>query len=95
MKNVVWLYLSSEDVRSLMADVKNRRASTTVTFSCPHWALQVTPGKRSPTVSQLHGEAWVAVQALIHKKDASRIMDDLQAVGATDILLFTLHNTRM
>ncbi|CAM9851954.1 unnamed protein product [Discosporangium mesarthrocarpum] len=58
-------------------------------------AKQVTPGKRSPTVSQLEDKSWVAVQALINKKDTSSIMDSLQAVGATDILLFSLQNTRM
>ncbi|CAM9559360.1 unnamed protein product, partial [Ectocarpus fasciculatus] len=56
---------------------------------------QVAPGKRSPTVSQLDTEGWFAVQALILKKDSSRVMDDLQGCGATDILLFSLHNTRI
>ncbi len=56
---------------------------------------QVAPGKRSPTVSQLDTDGWVAVQSLILKKDSSRVMDELQTCGATDILLFTLHNTRI
>lgn len=56
---------------------------------------KVAPGKQSPTVSQLDTEGWVAVQSLILKKDSSRVMDDLQACGATDILLFALHNTRI
>ncbi|CAM9929196.1 unnamed protein product [Scytosiphon promiscuus] len=56
---------------------------------------KVAPGKRSPTVSQLDTEGWVAVQSLILKKDSSRVMDDLQECGATDILLFALHNTRI
>lgn len=56
---------------------------------------QVAPGKRSPTVSQLDTDGWVAVQSLILKKDSSRVMDELQACGAKDILLFTLHNTRI
>lgn len=56
---------------------------------------QVAPGIRSPTVSPLDTEDWVAVQSLILKKDSSRVMDDLQACGATGILLFALHNTRI
>lgn len=58
-------------------------------------AEQVAPGKRAPTVSKLDLEDWVAVQSLVLKKDSSRIMDDLQACGAVDILLFALHNTRI
>ena len=81
--------------------------------------LQITPGKRSPTVSQLDDGAgkimkpliflvrhvplshvfltWftVAVQSLVLKKGASKIMDDLQEAGATDILLFSISNSRM
>lgn len=57
--------------------------------------VQVTPGKRAPTVSQLDMTGWVAVQALILKKETSRVMDALKAVGATDILIFSLQNTRM
>lgn len=37
----------------------------------------------------------VAVQSLVLKKAASKIMDDLQMAGATDILLFTISNSRM
>lgn len=58
-------------------------------------ALAVTPGKRSPTISALEEKEWVAVSALILKKESSLIMDRLQEAGASDILLFTLNNTRM
>jgi HisG, C-terminal domain len=37
----------------------------------------------------------VAVQSLVLKKAASKIMDDLQMAGATDILLFSISNSRM
>ena len=57
------------------------------------FAPQVAPGKRSPTVCQLDMEDWVAVQSLILKKGSSRVMDELRACGAMDILLFSLHNT--
>ncbi|KAG5186854.1 ATP phosphoribosyltransferase [Tribonema minus] len=58
-------------------------------------AQAITPGKRSPTVTQLQEEGWYAVQALIEKKKSSDIMDQLSEVGATDILLFALQNSRM
>lgn len=58
-------------------------------------AMRVTPGKRSPTVSPLEDPEWSAVSSLVPAKEAHQIMDDLEAVGATDILLFALSNSRM
>jgi len=57
--------------------------------------LKITPGKRSPTVSELDGDAGVAVSALVLKSNASQIMDQLESAGATDILLFSISNSRM
>lgn len=55
----------------------------------------ITPGKNSPTISPLvHGD-WCAVSALIPKKIAAGTMDDLEAAGAKDILLFPLVSSRM
>jgi ATP phosphoribosyltransferase len=36
-----------------------------------------------------------AVSALVKTKDSSFIMDQLEKAGATDILLFSIHNSRM
>jgi ATP phosphoribosyltransferase len=58
-------------------------------------ALVLTPGKRSPTISSLEGEDAVAVSALISKDDTAVLMDKLENVGATDIMLFSLSNSRM
>lgn len=58
-------------------------------------ALQITPGKRSPTVSPLEEEEWCSVSALVLKKGCSEVMDKLQAAGATDILVYSISNSRM
>merc|ERR1711871_884714 len=58
-------------------------------------AIKITPGKRSPTVSSLEGEDAVAVSALVRKNDTASLMDRLESVGATDIMLFALNNSRM
>ncbi|EKX51212.1 hypothetical protein GUITHDRAFT_159337 [Guillardia theta CCMP2712] len=58
-------------------------------------ALAITPGKRSPTVSALEESGWCAVSALVHKKDAAKIMDELERVGADSILIFSISNSRM
>ena len=39
--------------------------------------------------------AAVAVSALVLHKDSSNIMDKLEQIGATDILLFAINNSRM
>jgi len=58
-------------------------------------ATNITPGKRSPTIMQLEDSNWVAVNALVEKKRAASVMDDLESIGATDILTTQLHSSRM
>ncbi|MDR3069976.1 MAG: ATP phosphoribosyltransferase, partial [Propionibacteriaceae bacterium] len=52
-----------------------------VDYNVPQTALDaafaITPGLDSPTVSPLAQSGWVAVRAMIPKKDAQRIMDEL------------------
>jgi len=55
----------------------------------------ITPGKKAPSISPLEREAWVAVSALVPKKEAPAAMDELEAAGATDILLTGLVGSRM
>ncbi|HEY2793915.1 MAG TPA: ATP phosphoribosyltransferase, partial [Micromonosporaceae bacterium] len=50
-------------------------------------ASALTPGIESPTISPLHREGWVAVQAMVSRADAHRIMDELYEVGARAILV--------
>lgn len=56
---------------------------------------QITPGKRSPTVTSLDDGKSKAVSALVLKKSVNDIMDQLHDVGATDILVMDIHNSRM
>jgi ATP phosphoribosyltransferase len=57
-------------------------------------ASKITPGKRAPTVTSLDDEAWVAVQAMVERKTIASVMDDLSAMGATDIIVTKIDNTR-
>jgi ATP phosphoribosyltransferase len=57
--------------------------------------VAITPGKTSPTVSKLDAEGWCAVSSLVLKKNVSEVMDQLEAQGATDILVFDMANSRM
>ncbi|WP_025274417.1 ATP phosphoribosyltransferase [Haloglycomyces albus] len=49
-------------------------------------AVDLTPGIESPTVSPLHSEGWVAVQAMCKRDTIHQIMDDLYELGARGIL---------
>ncbi|KAJ8604682.1 hypothetical protein MRB53_041714 [Persea americana] len=57
-------------------------------------ASGITPGRRAPTVTTLDEEGWVAVQAMVLRKQIANVMDDLNAMGATDILVTGLENSR-
>jgi ATP phosphoribosyltransferase len=55
----------------------------------------LTPGIESPTVSPLHREGWVAVQAMVLRTDVHKIMDELYDLGARAILVTGIHNCRL
>jgi len=57
--------------------------------------LKITPGKRSPTITSLDDGESKSVSALVPKKEVNAIMDKLHDVGATDILVMNLANSRM
>lgn len=57
-------------------------------------ATAITPGKRTPSITQLDDPGWVAVSAMVLQKKIATVMDDLEGIGATDILVIQLSNTR-
>ncbi|KAI0312931.1 ATP phosphoribosyltransferase [Amylostereum chailletii] len=60
-----------------------------------HAATAVTPGRRAPTISPLEDTDWVAVSAMVEKKEMAVVMDRLVEIGAEDILIFNLDNCRV
>ncbi len=50
-------------------------------------AAALTPGIESPTVSPLQDPAWVAVRAMVLRRDTNPIMDQLWELGAKGILV--------
>ncbi|KAK4048144.1 ATP phosphoribosyltransferase (ATP-PRTase) (ATP-PRT) [Microbotryomycetes sp. JL221] len=58
-------------------------------------ATKITPGRRAATVSPLDDPEWVAVSSMVAKAEVADVMDKLQAVGATDILVINLSNCRV
>lgn len=59
-------------------------------YDCPRSVLDeataVTPGLESPTIAPLADPAWVAVRALVPRRDVNAIMDELASIGAKAIL---------
>lgn len=57
-------------------------------------ACGITPGKRAPTINSLDEEGWVAVSAMVERKEIAVAMDRLTDVGACDILVLKIENSR-
>ncbi|OBK18869.1 ATP phosphoribosyltransferase [Mycobacterium asiaticum] len=59
-------------------------------YDCPRSTLDratsITPGLESPTIAPLADPDWVAVRALVPRRDVNGIMDELAAIGAKAIL---------
>lgn len=58
-------------------------------------ACALTPGLESPTISPLAKENWVAVRAMVPRKETNRVMDELWAIGARGILVTDIHACRL
>jgi len=57
-------------------------------------AKLITPGKTSPTVSPLDNPDLVAVKVMVPKQDSNKVLDELEAIGAKDIVVCVLTNCR-
>ena len=59
-------------------------------YDCPRSALQrataITPGLETPTIAPLADPDWVAVRALVPRREVNAIMDELAGIGAKAIL---------
>ncbi|GAB3293121.1 ATP phosphoribosyltransferase [Parasphingorhabdus pacifica] len=68
-------------------------------YNCPRElldeAMKMTPGLESPTMAPLADERWVAVRAMVARKEAPAIMDRLAAFGAKAILSSDIRACRL
>ncbi|PRX99430.1 ATP phosphoribosyltransferase [Allonocardiopsis opalescens] len=58
-------------------------------------AVALTPGMEGPTVSPLHREGWVAVRAMVPRRAAQQIMDDLWDIGGRAIFITDIYACRL
>lgn len=68
-------------------------------YDCPRAlldkAVAITPGIESPTVAPLADPDWVAVRAMVPRKDVNQIMDELAETGAKAVLASDIRSCRM
>ena len=68
-------------------------------YNCPQdlldAAVEITPGLDSPTMSPLADPQWVAVRAMVARKEANLVMDRLIALGAKAILVSDIRSCRL
>lgn len=68
-------------------------------YNCPRQlldeAMTTTPGLESPTMSPLADERWVAVRAMVSRKQAPAVMDRLAALGAKAVLSSDIRACRL
>ena len=70
-----------------------------VEYDIPRSALEaacrITPGVEAPTVSPLANPDWVAVKAMVRRKECNRIMDELYDKGARGIFVADIRSCRL
>ncbi|SDY44941.1 ATP phosphoribosyltransferase [Amycolatopsis xylanica] len=68
-------------------------------YDCPRSLLEkaiaVSPGLESPTVAPLAHEDWVAVRAMVPRKQVNQIMDELAELGAKAVLASDIRSCRL
>ena len=75
------------------------RTYVMIEYGCPRSVLQqvcdITPGIESPTIAPLSKPEWVAVKALVKRQEVNRIMDQLETIGATGIVITEIQTCRI
>jgi ATP phosphoribosyltransferase len=68
-------------------------------YDCPRSLLEravaITPGVESPTVAPLADPDWVAVRAMVPRKEVNQIMDELAETGAKAVLASDIRFCRL
>lgn len=58
-------------------------------------ACSITPGVKSPTLSPLHDPEWMAVAAMVKRKELNKVIDALGELGAKGIIAHDIHTCRL
>ncbi|MFA5257171.1 MAG: ATP phosphoribosyltransferase [Opitutales bacterium] len=58
-------------------------------------ACRITPGVKSPTLSPLHDPDWMAVAAMVKRKELNKVIDRLSDLGAHGIIAHDINTCRL
>ena len=58
-------------------------------------ACAITPGVKSPTLSPLHDPDWMAVAAMVRRKELNKVIDALSDIGAKGIIAHDINTCRL
>lgn len=88
-----------ETIKSRIEGVMAAQKYVYCTYNAPKsnlkTLLEVTPGRKAPTIQEIGDEDWVAVSSMIVRKEKGGILDQLKREGASDILVFEVSNCRV
>ena len=90
------------EVKKLMARLRGiivAGSYAMMEYDIPRAALEaacaITPGIESPTVAPLSNPDWVAVKAMVLRRECNRIMDELYDIGARGIIVADIRSCRL
>jgi ATP phosphoribosyltransferase len=94
-KHKEWVKLIKRRIEGWLTATKYCMVMFNIATELLQEAIKITPGKKSPTVTNLECGTMKAVSSLVLKKEVAEKMDALHDMGATDILVLDLANSRM
>jgi ATP phosphoribosyltransferase len=91
-----WKREKMESMATLMRGAMQADSKVGLKMNAPRAALDeiisILPAMRTPTVSQLSDENWIALEIIAEEKQVRDLIPNLQKAGATAIIEYPLNN---
>ena len=90
-----WKREKMENIAMLLRGAIDARAKVGLKMNVPEAALaeviKILPAEKSPTVSRLADQAWVAVEVILEDKQERELVPALKRAGATGLITYPLN----
>lgn len=90
-----WKREKMENIAMLLRGAIDARAKVGLKMNVPESALaeviRILPAEKSPTVSRLADQAWVAVEVILEDKQERELIPALKRAGATGLITYPLN----
>ncbi len=90
-----WKREKMENIAMLLRGAIDARAKVGLKMNVPESGLasvlQLLPAEKSPTVSRLADQAWVAVEVILEEKQERELIPQLKRAGATGLITYPLN----